>query len=325
MKLGEPTLDQLRIFIAVADHGSFGGAAKALGRAVSAVSYGIAQLEAQLALSLFDREGSRRPVLTAAGEGLLAEARAIADGADALLAKARSLHAGQEPALTLVVDVMVPSEVTAHVLGEFRRTFPTCALTLRIEGLGAVAACVINGGSDLAIGGPVIGDQPHPLARSGIGPGESRRHLQLVLTDRSPLTEGREFSVLSPLTWRLGDLGAKHALLKEGLGWGNMPRGMVAGDLASGALVELDLPEKPGALPPQRAMAARHAAGPGGQLAGRCLPGGVGGASQFPVPGLTRDPASSSPSCQGANFGMMLAKRSELVRLSSQPCKRGRG
>ena len=265
MKLGEPTLDQLRIFIAVAEHGSFGGAAKAMGRAVSAVSYGIAQLEPGLALTLFEREGSRRPVLTAAGDGLLAEARGVADGVDALLAKARSLHAGQEPSLTLVVDVMVPGEVTAHVLGEFRRMFPTCALTLRIEGLGAVAACVIEGGSYLAIGGPVIGDQPelerqavgeielipvaspsHPLAQAGIAPGESRRHLQLVLTDRSPLTEGREFSVLSPLTWRLGDLGAKHSLLKEGLGWGNMPRAMVAADLASGALVELDLPEKPG-------------------------------------------------------------------------------
>mgnify|MGYP006165089561 CR=1 FL=1 len=78
MKLGEPTLDQLRIFLAVAEHGSFGGAAKASGRAVSAISYGIAQLEAQLGLSLFDREGSRRPVLTPAGEGLLAEARGIA-------------------------------------------------------------------------------------------------------------------------------------------------------------------------------------------------------------------------------------------------------
>jgi DNA-binding transcriptional LysR family regulator len=266
VKLGEPTLDQLRLFIAVAEHGSFGGAAKALGRAVSAVSYGIAQLEAALALTLFEREGSRRPVLTRAGEGLLAEARGVADGVDALLAKARSLHAGQEPSLTLVVDVMVPGDVTAHVLGEFRRMFPTCALTLRIEGLGAVAACLIGGGADLAIGGPVIGDQPalerqalgevalipvaapaHPLAQPGIVPGESRRHLQLVLTDRSPLTEGLEFSVMSPLTWRLGDLGAKHSLLKEGLGWGNMPRGMVAGDLAAGTLVELDLPEKPGA------------------------------------------------------------------------------
>lgn len=266
MKLGEPSLDQLRLFLAVAEHGSFGGAAKTMGRAVSAVSYGIAQMEAQLGLTLFDREGSRRPVLTDAGEGLLAEARAIADGVDALLAKARSLHAGQEPSLTLVVDVMMPGDVTAHVLGEFRRFFPTCALTLRIEGLGAVGACLIEGAADLAIGGPVIGDEPmlerqavgevdlipvaapsHPLARAGVVPGESRRHLQLVLTDRSRRTEGREFSVLSPLTWRLGDLGAKHSLLKEGLGWGNMPRGMVVGDLASGALVELDLPEKPGA------------------------------------------------------------------------------
>lgn len=266
MKLGEPTLDQLRIFIAVAEHGSFGQAAKAQGRAISAVSYGIAQLEAQLGLSLLDREGSRRPVLTAAGAGLLAEARSVADGIDALLAKARSLHAGQEPSLTLVVDVMVPGEVTAHVLGEFRRMFPTCALTLRIEALGAVTACLIGSGADLGISGPVPGDHPalerqavgeidlipvaapgHPLARPGIAPGTSRRHLQLVLTDRSPLTEGLEFSVLSPLTWRLGDLSAKHSLLKEGLGWGNMPRAMVADDLANGTLVELDLPEKPGA------------------------------------------------------------------------------
>lgn len=265
MKLGEPSLDQLRIFIAVAEQGSFSGAAKVMGRAVSAVSYGIAQMEAQLGLSLFDREGSRHPQLTAAGAGLLAEARAIADGVDAMLAKARSLHAGQEPALTLVVDVMVSGEVTAHVLGEFRRMFPTCALTVQIEALGAVAACLMDGEADLAIGGPEIADQPtlerqavgeidlipvaapsHPLARAGVAPGESRRHLQLVLTDRSPLTEGREFSVLSPLTWRLGDLGAKHSLLREGLGWGNMPRAMVASDLASGALVELDLPERPG-------------------------------------------------------------------------------
>jgi DNA-binding transcriptional LysR family regulator len=266
MKLGEPSLDHLRIFIAVAEHGSFGAAAGAMGRAVSAVSYGIAQLEAQLGLTLFAREGSRRPVLTAAGEGLLAEARGIADGVDALLAKARSLHAGQEASIGLVIDVMVPGEVTARVLGEFRRMFQTVALTLNIEGLGAVAACLIDKEGELAIGGPVTADHPelerqvigeidlvpvaapsHPLARAGVAPGESRQHLQLVLTDRSRLTEGQEFSVLSPSTWRLGDLGAKHSLLIEGLGWGNMPRHMVAGDLAAGRLVELDLPERPGA------------------------------------------------------------------------------
>jgi DNA-binding transcriptional LysR family regulator len=74
----------------------------------------------------------------------------------------------------------------------------------------------------------------HPLAAIGIAPGESRKYLQLVLSDRSSLTDGREFSVLSPLRWRLGDLGAKHSLLKEGLGWGNMPLDMVACDIAAG-------------------------------------------------------------------------------------------
>ena len=94
----------------------------------------------------------------------------------------------------------------------------------------------------------------HQLAAPAVAPGESRRHLQLVLTDRSRLSQGREFSVLSPQTWRLADLGAKHELLRQGIGWGNMPRHMVRGDLASGALVLLDLPEKPGATYPLNAL-----------------------------------------------------------------------
>ncbi|TRD12283.1 LysR family transcriptional regulator [Erythrobacter insulae] len=273
MKLGDPTLDQLRIFLAVVKHGSFGGAARATNRAVSAISYGIAQLETQLAVSLFEREGSRRPVLTKAGEGLLVEARSVTDRVDALLAKTRSLHAGLESEIGLVLDVMVPGELTARVLREFRRLFPTVGLKLNIEGLGAVAECLLDNRAQLALGGPVFGDHSelerqvigevelvpvaapdHPLAESGIAPGESRKHLQLVLADRSALTKGREFSVLSPLTWRLGDLSAKHSLLKEGLGWGNMPRAMVADDLAAGRLVALDLPEKPGVQYPLSAL-----------------------------------------------------------------------
>ncbi|MEM9501598.1 MAG: LysR family transcriptional regulator [Pseudomonadota bacterium] len=269
MRLGDPTLDQIRIFLSVVEEGSFGGAARQMGRAVSAISYGIAQLESQLAITLFEREGSRKPVLTEAGEGLLSEARAVTDRIDALLAKTRSLHAGLESSVGLVLDVMVPGEVTAKVLRNFRAMFPTVALSLNIEGLGAVAACLLENDAELAIGGPVIADHPglerqvigsvelvpvaapdHPLAMAvaakEVQPGTSRKHLQLVLSDRSSLTAGREFSVLSPESWRLGDLGAKHSLLKEGLGWGNMPRHMIAGDLANGSLVELDLPEKPG-------------------------------------------------------------------------------
>lgn len=262
---GQPTLDQLRIFLAVVDEGSFNRAARAQGRAISAISYGMAQLEAQLGLTLFAREGSRRPVLTREGQALLADVRAVAADVDGLLARVRGLDAGLEAELSLTVDVMVPGDVLAAVLREFQRVYPTVPLRLHVEALGGVAAMLIDGRSSIGIAGPAIVDLPglaredlgsvelvpvaapgHPLARSGVLPGESARHLQLVLTDRSPLSEGREFSVFSPNTWRLADLGAKHALLREGLGWGNMPRHAVAADIAAGALVVLDLPERPG-------------------------------------------------------------------------------
>ncbi|MDY7099045.1 MAG: substrate-binding domain-containing protein [Pseudomonadota bacterium] len=165
---------------------------------------------------------------------------------------------------------IIPGEATAKVLSAFRDRFPTVTLELLIEGLGAVTQKLLSEEASIGIGGPVTSEHPalerrrlgevalipvaapdHPLARA-IADGEdiigqSRQHLQLVLADRSDLTEGREFSVISPHTWRLGDLGAKHSLLKEGLGWGNMPRAMIAEDLANGTLVELDLPEAPGA------------------------------------------------------------------------------
>ncbi len=49
---GSPTLDQLRVLIAVVETGSFAAAARKLNRATSVVSYTIANLEAQLGLTL---------------------------------------------------------------------------------------------------------------------------------------------------------------------------------------------------------------------------------------------------------------------------------
>jgi DNA-binding transcriptional LysR family regulator len=55
-------------------------------------------------------------------------------------------------------------------------------------------------------------------------------------------------------TWRLTDLGAKHALLVAGSGWGFMPEPAVHEDLAAGRLVTLDLPDARGAFYSLRAM-----------------------------------------------------------------------
>lgn len=265
VRVGTPTYDQLQLFIAVVDEGSFAGAARRMGRAVSVVSYGIANLEAQLGLTLFEREGTRRPVLTDDGKAMLAEARTVARGMDGLRARAKGLHEGLEAEIGFVVDVMLPSARLGAALRAFNERFPTVALRLHVEALGAVTAKVLDGEAVIGISGPLsagaagldwiaagecalvpVAAPDHPLAMmSPARPGAARDHVQLVLSDRSPLTAGRDFSVLSPRTWRLADLSAKHALLQQGIGWGNMPIWMVEGDLLAGTLVKLALPDWP--------------------------------------------------------------------------------
>jgi DNA-binding transcriptional LysR family regulator len=261
---GNPTLEQLRVFVAVIDTGSFSRAARQLHRTQSVVSYTIANLEAQLNVALFDR-GKRRPELTEAGKMLLADARTVALKVDAMRARAKSLAEGLEAEVALAVDVMFPACTLVRILDAFQRQFPTVALRLRIEALGGVMQLVLEGSCSLGISGWIV-ETPDSILRQQIGhvlmvpvaaPGHPlaqhtgpiptevlREQTQLVLTDRTALTAGRDFGVFAVRDWRLGDLGAKHALLRAGLGWGNMPEPLVREDFALGHLVRLQLLEQ---------------------------------------------------------------------------------
>lgn len=265
---GTPTFEQLRIFLTIVDTGSFAAAGRKLNRAVSVISYGIANLEAQLGLSLFDREGTKKPQLTMAGRALLAEARHISQGMDGLRAKVKGLLDGLEAEVDLAVDVMLPAERLGKLLRAFAQQFPTVQLRLHVEALGAIVAMVLERTAVVGISGPLsvgvdgieamaagavpmvpVAAPDHPLGRmERILPGAGRDYTQLVLSDRSRFTEGRDYSVTSPKTWRLADLGAKHALLREGIGWGNMPLPMIEADLVAGTLVRLVMPDHSGGI-----------------------------------------------------------------------------
>jgi DNA-binding transcriptional LysR family regulator len=263
-----PTLDQIAVFLAIVESGSFSAAARKLGRATSVVSYAVANLEAQLGVSLFARAGTARPVLTDAGRAIVADSRGLAIALDGLLAKARGLTSGLEAEVSLVVDVMWPARKLVKALDEFRKKFPTVALRLRVEALGAVTQDVLERAAVFGISGPLelandllargpagsvkmlaVAAPDHPLAlvKGPVSAAAARDHIQLVLTDRSRLTEGRDFGVVAVKSWRLADLGAKHALLLAGMGWGNMPKPVVNDDLKRGRLVELNI-ETPGEL-----------------------------------------------------------------------------
>ncbi|MDN0076208.1 LysR family transcriptional regulator [Crenobacter sp. SG2303] len=259
-----PTLDQLRVFVAVVEAGSFSRAAEVLGRAQSVVSYTIGNLESLLGCALFER-GRRRPMLTEAGRAMLADARRIDLLTREMAARAAGLTGGLEGEVSLAVDVMYPSVKLVSVLQAFAAQFPTVALDLQMEALGGVLKLVLDGESGLGLSGPreswpdpieavaagaarleAVAAPSHPLAQyqGAIPVAALREHTQLVLSDRSRMTEGHNFGVYAAQTWRLGDLDAKHRLLLAGLGWGSMPEHIVEPDIASGALVRLTLADR---------------------------------------------------------------------------------
>jgi DNA-binding transcriptional LysR family regulator len=257
--LDNVSLDQLRIFIAAADEGSFSAAGRRLKRAQSVVSQTIANLEAQLGVKLFDRS-ARTPSLSDAGQALLTEARAVASGMDLFKARAKGLAGGLEPELSVVVDVLFPITNLTCAVSAFQTEFPMTPLRLYVEALGAVVQPVLDGRCAFGVMGSLpmeqadctherllsvelvaVASPQHALAAQ-TGPipvATLAHHVQLVLTDRSELSAGRDFGVFSPRTWRLADLGAKHAFLRAGLGWGGMPLEAVQADLDRGTLVRL--------------------------------------------------------------------------------------
>jgi DNA-binding transcriptional LysR family regulator len=271
------SMDQLRTFIAAADEGSFSAAGRKLRRAQSVVSTTLANLEQQVGFALFERTG-RYPQLTEAGRALLEQARAAASSMDAFKAKARTLAEGLEPELAVAVDVMFPIATLTSAVQAFQQAFPSTPLRLYVEALGAVVQPLVEGNCRVAI----IGSLPeipagcasefllsvaavavvapgHALAalKGRIPQQDAGKHVQLVLTDRSSLTAGRNFGVMSSQTWRLADLGAKHAFLRAGLGWGYMPLHMVEDDLRTGKLVRIEL-QAHAALGPGFSMHAIH-------------------------------------------------------------------
>jgi DNA-binding transcriptional LysR family regulator len=282
------SLDQLRAFIAAVDEGSFSAGARKLHRAQSAVSELVSNLEAQLRVALFDRS-ERYPKLTPAGIQLIADARSVVANVDQLKARANGISRGLESELSAVVDVLFPIEAIAESAKEFKERFPRTPLRLYVEALGGAYQPVLDGRCSLGVVGslPIAPDamtlerlqglpmilvaaREHPLALiAGVIPKtELAKHVQLVLTDRSELTAGREFGVMSPLTWRLGDLFAKHAFLLKGLGWGGMPLHAVKQDLLEGRLVKLsieDLPEDSLILPMSAAYLTAKPPGPAGR------------------------------------------------------------
>ncbi|MFT4077343.1 MAG: LysR family transcriptional regulator [Asticcacaulis sp.] len=144
------TLEQLRIFIAVAEREHLTRASETLNLTQSAVSSAIAALEARYGTKLFDRIG-RGIALTEAGRLFLPEARAVLARAYEAEQALHEVTGGQRGHLRIAASQTVGNFWLPERLARFHAVWPGLSLSLSMGNTEGVAARVLAGEADIGI------------------------------------------------------------------------------------------------------------------------------------------------------------------------------
>jgi DNA-binding transcriptional LysR family regulator len=253
------TIHQLLCFDAVVVEGSFQAAADKLHRTHPTVFTAVKNLEAQLGLALFDREGYR-VTLTKAGRSFHQRTRVFLTELGALRNHAAQLAMGEESELTVVVGDLCP---LPEVLGLLRRFFDACPgtrLDLHFEAISGPWERLFDGDADLIFHHidksdqrfefidlctvqviPVVAPGFLPFAVSGvITPEQMRDHVQCVIRDTARHSPARDYFLIEGARrWTVSDQLVKKELILQRMGWGHMPDFLVEQELRDGRLLPI--------------------------------------------------------------------------------------
>jgi DNA-binding transcriptional LysR family regulator len=144
------TLDQLRIFVAVAERGHVTRAARDLGMTQSAASAAVAGLERRYGARLFDRVG-RGIELTEVGRRFLPEARAVLDRAAAARAALEDLSGLVSGTVSVAASQTIANYWLPRRLTSYHRAHPGVRLDVVIGNTRQVETAVVEGSADLGL------------------------------------------------------------------------------------------------------------------------------------------------------------------------------
>ena len=250
--------DDIKVFLAVLDHGSFSAAARSLGRVPSAVSMSIGMLEAELDLQLFDRS-KREAKPTAEALSLLPKARQILSQLRLFETHALSLHQGLESRLTVVVAPELLSLHWSKALTQLAKEYPSLAVDVLSAPQDAALAMLHNQKADLAIlfERPRI-DERELFAEIGaevfvaviapehqdIAHTEKRLESNDLFSIRQIAVGSREgvadpWFILSHDVWYTDSHMAALNMVQESLGWAYLPQSLVQPQIDNNTLLEI--------------------------------------------------------------------------------------
>lgn len=254
--------DQLRTFLAVVEHGSFGRAAEAMHMAQSTASFHIKALETHLNTRLFDRGGAAVR-LTPSGialKGFAGRILSLRSEAEARIGAVTDGEAGQ---LTIAASTVPGEYLLPSALVTFCTANPAVSVAVQISDSRRATAALLAGEADLAIVGAqptdrrlehravadddvvLVGPCPNPFAPGGTLDADGLARAPLILREESSGTRDAVADLLAratvpdgvaPLRVRVGSTGAALHCVREGLGLSFLSRRAVAVDLATGRL-----------------------------------------------------------------------------------------
>ncbi len=257
------TLDALQVLDAIARNGSFARAAAELHRVPSALTYTVQQLESDLDVKLFDREG-RRALLTPAGHELLNEGRVLLTAAADLECRIQQVAKGWETELRIALSTVIPAPAMFDLVRRFEAEASGTRLRLSTEVLGGTWDALVSGRADLIIGAPAgvpsgggyatlpLGDcqwvfaaaPSHPITRE-VPPLDERviaRYCAVSVADSSRDTPPRTVGLISGQdVLTVATMADKLAAQIEGLGVGFLPLHRAAPALADGRLKAIEV------------------------------------------------------------------------------------
>lgn len=144
------SLKQLRVFVAVARHGSFSRAGEAIGLTQSAVSHNVKELEAEVGVRLLDRT-TREVVLTDAGLRLANRVERLLDELQAALLDARSFGVQRSGTVRVATSQTISAHLMPQCIAAGEREYPEIRIMLRDQAQQQVLHSVRNAEVDFGI------------------------------------------------------------------------------------------------------------------------------------------------------------------------------
>lgn len=274
------TLDQWRALVAVVDRGSYSGAASALHKSQSSVTYLVQKLESQLDVKVFALQG-RKSILTPTGELLYRRARVLIEEAAGVEKSARAISAGWEAEIGLAAEILFPQRLLLQCLDLFGKESPHTRIELIESVMQGTAEALFDGRANLAIAAQIpegltgetlvqlravlVAHPSHPLHALGrqLTARDLRAHRHLVIRETDAKRATRA-SVDTAQRWTVSNMSTSLLAVTSGMGFAWFPLEYIQQELTAGVLEPLPLREgKERVVPLYLVYADREQAGPG--------------------------------------------------------------